>query len=75
MFNWLTKLFGSKKVKDDSFAAANEARERSLAKAVAQAHIEESGAEPKVRARDSKGRWLADNPETKANEAYEGSQK
>ena len=75
MFNWLTKLFGSKKVKDDSFAAANEARERFLAKAVAQAHIEESGAEPKARARDSKGRWLADNPETKANEAYEDSQK
>jgi len=75
MFNWLNKLFRSKKVNDDSFSAANEARERSLAKAVAQAHIKESEAEPKIRARDSKGRWVADNPETEANEAYEGSQK
>lgn len=71
MFNWLTKLFGSKKVKDDSFAAANEARERSLAKAVAQEHIEESGAEPRIRARDSKGRWIADDKTTAKNEAYE----
>lgn len=71
MFNWLTKLFGSRKVKDDSFAAAEEARERSLAKAVAQAHIEESEAEPRIRARDSKGRWVADDKTTAKNEAYE----
>ena len=71
MFNWLTKLFGSRKVKDDSFAAAEEARERSLAKAVAQAHIEESEAEPRIRARDSKGRWLVDDKTTAKNEAYE----
>jgi len=72
MFNWLSKLFRSKKVEDDSFVAANEARERFLAKAVAQAHplVEESGAGPKVRARDSKGRWLPDNPDTETNEAY-----
>jgi len=71
MFNWLSKLFRSKKVEDDSFVAANEARERSLAKAVAQAHIEESGAEPRIRARDSKGRWIADDKTTAKNEAYE----
>ena len=71
MFNWLTKLFGSRKVKDDSFAAAEEARKRSLAKAVAQAHIEESEAEPRIRARDSKGRWVADDKTTAKNEAYE----
>jgi len=75
MFNWLNKLFRSKKVEADPFAAANEARDRFLAKAVAQAHIEGSEAEPKIRARDSKGRWLADNPETETNEAYEDSQK
>ena len=71
MFNWLTRIFRSKKQAEaDSFAAANEDRERSLAKAVAQKYVDKSVAEPKVRARDSKGRWLPDNPATEANEAY-----
>jgi len=61
MFNWLTKLFRSKE-RAALFAEANEARERSLAKAVAQAYVEKE-LEPKVRPRDSKGRWLPDAPE------------
>ena len=71
MFNWLTRIFRSKKQDEaDLFAAANEKRERSIAKAVAQTYINKSEAEPRVRARDSKGRWLPDNPATEANEAY-----
>ena len=58
MFNWLTRIFRSKKQDEaDLFAAA-------------QTYINKSGAEPRVRARDSKGRWLPDNPTTETNEAY-----
>lgn len=67
MFNWLTNIFRSKK--RDLFEEDNEARERSLARVVAKTYAEKEP-EIKVRARDAKGRWLADDPETEQNEAY-----
>jgi len=74
MFNWIKRIFGNKEVAETPSRPLELALENAVERE--EKRLEDNAANlSKVRARDSKGRWLPDDPETEENEAYEDSQK